>query len=80
MSRVPETEREVEQWDDSRIANIERRLTELENLVSASSAREGAEDLQESSTLNPAPPSIRRHLRKHTQPPNTLTCTNKRPH
>jgi hypothetical protein len=50
MSRVPETEREVEQWDDSRIANIERRLTELENLVSASSAREGAEDLQESST------------------------------
>ena len=50
MSRAPETEREVEQWDDSRIANIERRLTELENLVSASSAREGAEDLQESST------------------------------
>ena len=50
MSRAPETEREVEQWDDSRIANIERRLTELENLVSASSAREGTEDLQESST------------------------------
>lgn len=50
MSRAPETEREVEQWDDSRIANIERRLTELENLVSASSAREGAEDLQELST------------------------------
>jgi hypothetical protein len=37
--------------DDSRIADIERRLAELEKLVTASSLREGTEDLQEPSAL-----------------------------
>lgn len=36
--------------DDSRIATIEKRLTELENLVRTFLARDEAEDLQESST------------------------------
>lgn len=36
--------------DDSRFSSLEKRLTELENLVSVLSSRDKAEDLQESST------------------------------